>query len=111
MRATEERATFDPLKQWLLFAVTEPALLHGILAHAATDLCARKGVPVMAESYFHRAKAIELINRRLNEEELETDVVSDGLLAAVGCLAYQEVRFLLLRCVMWCAERMAADGM
>lgn len=102
MRAAARKATFDPLKQWLLFAVTEPALLHGVLAHAATDLCARKGVPVMAESYFHRAKAIELINRRLEEAEVGADVVSDGILAAVGCLAYQEVCTILFRHAGWC---------
>jgi hypothetical protein len=82
------RRPVSPTKEWLLFAVTDPALLHSVLCHAAIDLSIINCKPLMLEGIYHKARAIEIINNRLKNNEQAT---SDATIAAVACLAYLEV--------------------
>jgi len=81
------RRSMSPIKEWLHFAVTDQALLHSVLCHAATDLSIISSKPLMLEGVYHKARAIEIINTRLKNEDQAT---TDASISAVACLAYLE---------------------
>lgn len=84
---TSDKATLLRERSWIQLNFSEPALLEASLAWAA--LYHRlNGSESAINADIHQAKAIKIINTRLNDP---ATAVTDGVLAAVYTLAYCEV--------------------
>jgi hypothetical protein len=79
----------NPRKEWLPFAMTDPALLHATCSYSAGSLAALQGKPVTPEMMYHKAESIRLLNENLRN--LNDYVPSDSTITAVASLTMLEV--------------------
>ena len=79
----------NPRKEWIPFAMTNPALLHATCSYSAWSLAALQGKPVTLEMMYHKAESIRLLNESLRN--LNDCVPSDSTIAAVASLKILEV--------------------
>lgn len=84
-----DKATLLRERSWIQLNFSEPALLEASLAWGALyhGLTACGSGPI-SDADMHQAKAINIINLRLNDP---ATAVTDGVLGAVYTLAYCEV--------------------
>ncbi len=84
--------------QWFHKALHDEACYHSTLfvSQAHQALIAGRGHLLSADCYQHKGEAIKQINKRLSDDG---QVVEDGTIAAIACLAAYEVRSILS---LWC---------
>jgi hypothetical protein len=84
----ESDCAVNPRKEWIPFAMTDPALLHATILFSAWQLVALQGKPPPPVVMYHKAESIRWLNKSL----MKTDhVATDASIAVVACLTMFEV--------------------
>ncbi|KAH7364136.1 hypothetical protein BKA65DRAFT_490504 [Rhexocercosporidium sp. MPI-PUGE-AT-0058] len=83
---SETFSPVNPRKEYLPFVMTDTALLHATLSHSSVRHNILHGIP-SPDSVYHKAKAIQIVNRRLRKPIPEC---TDATITAVACLALFE---------------------
>jgi hypothetical protein len=80
------RGRTNPLRSpdWFKFAVTDPAMLHGMLYSGAVNLALLEGRTESQDSTYHLYRTISVVNARLKSS---TDSVDDSTIGALSCVA------------------------
>ena len=78
----------SPEKEWLGYAISDTALLHATLLHAALHISLLKRVAPALDVFFHNTMAIRTINHQLNDP---SRIPSDATICAIACLSKFEV--------------------
>lgn len=89
----------SPKKKWLGYAISDTALLHATVLHAALHVSQLKGVAPGQDVFFHNTMAIRAINHQLNDPSL---IPSDATICAIACLANFEVSMAFIEPREYC---------
>ena len=73
---------------WFRLAVTDPAMLHGMLYSAAVCLALLEGRTESQDSIYHLCQTISVVNKRLGNSAQN---IEDSTIGALSCLALGEV--------------------
>ena len=84
----ESDCPVNPRKEWIPFAMTDPALLHVTLVFSAWSLETLQGRPPTPVVMYHKAESIRQLNKNLLIPNRD---VSDSTIAVVACLTKCEV--------------------
>lgn len=86
-------AKYNPLRaEWFRYAMTDKALFHAMLYTACVCIGLIEGVAEPADAIVQMDKTLQLVNRRLLDPSGD---VTDGIIAALTCVALGEVRLHL----------------
>jgi Fungal specific transcription factor domain len=80
------------LKDVLLsYAMSDPALLHSVLAHSAQHLATLTPNETSTDMLYHKSQAISLLNTRIRDQALQSAIGTT--FCAVACMTHLEVSF------------------